>query len=319
MNMRTWAATAVAVLALSACGGGSGDDPASESPETSAGAPSEEASDVAAAPTMDEWVDQALEECEAVNKATADAEPEGDPFSPQATKADQQQGIEFLSTFGTSMRTFAGNLEEIGYPAENADAAEGLVTAAETSAQAFEDAAAAAKEDFAKAQGPVGKAFGTFGQLEAAAKEVGIGDLENCKREGKKAEEVAAGANEVPVEAVETDGTYLFKFDKTVAAGKTAFVMENKDDEPHFMALVQLTEPGALDKALQAEAKGDSKAADKFIKSEDVGGSEEAAPGEQAVANVDLKPGTYGMLCFIPGPDGKPHAFNGMAIEFAVK
>lgn len=41
--------------------------------------------------------------------------------------------------------------------------------------------------------------------------------------------------------------------------------------------------------------------------------------GEEAVLTVEnLEPGEYGMVCFVPGPDGKPHAFNGMAVQFTV-
>lgn len=33
---------------------------------------------------------------------------------------------------------------------------------------------------------------------------------------------------------------------------------------------------------------------------------------------VNLEPGTYTLLCFIPGPDGAPHAANGMIAQFEV-
>lgn len=314
MNMRVWVVGLVAVVALTGCGsegGGSGDP--------SEAAPSEAAPSEAAAPTIDEWVDVALAECEEVNQATADAEPQGDPFSPDATDEDRQQGVTFLSEFSTSLEGFATSLEDLGYPDENTADAQALVEAAKASSQAFDAAATTAEDDFAKAQPAVGAAFGSVQGMSEAAKKVGIGDLENCKREGSKPEKVAAGANEVPVVATKKGDKYVFEFDKAVPAGKTAFVMANEDDEPHFMSIAEFTGPGALDKALKAEAAGDSKAADKFIVNEEVGGSKDAAPGEQAVANVELKPGTYGMLCFIPGPDGKPHAFSGMAIEFEVE
>jgi len=34
--------------------------------------------------------------------------------------------------------------------------------------------------------------------------------------------------------------------------------------------------------------------------------------------NIELEPGTYALTCFIPGPDGTPHAFTGMAVEITV-
>lgn len=328
MNMRIWAAGLVAAVALSGCGGETAPGGGSEAPEeTSAAeetsAPTEAASAdsteaTADAPTTDEFIEQALVECEAVNEATRAAEPKGDPFGPKATEEDQQQAVTFLSTFGESLRTFAGNLEELGYPEDNAEAAEQMVTAAEESADAFETAASAAEKDFAKAQAPVGQAFGSIGQLSAAAAELGIADLENCTRE-KQSARAAPGAAEVPVVADKKGDRYVFEFDQPVKAGKTAFVLKNEDDESHFIALVELAGPRTLQKALAAEKKGDSKAADQYIKNEDVGGVEEAPPGEESVGNVDLEPGTYAMLCFIPGPDGQPHAFNGMAVEFEAK
>ena len=317
MTKHAWAVLLTVGLVLTGCGQATGGDAAGDATETASEAPSQAPSETALA--LDEWVDTALTECEAVNAATSEAEPQGDPFSPKATEADREQAITFLSTFAESMRTFAANLTAAGMPDEKADEAQQLIAAAEESAAAFDEAATTAEQDFAKAQAAVGKAFGSIEQVSAAAQGVGIADLEECKRKAAKAEEPAAGANQVPVVAMKKGKRYTFKFDAAVPAGKTAFVMDNADDEAHFMALVQVKGPGTLAKALAAEAKGDSDAADKFLVNEDVGGSEDAGPGEQAVANVDLKPGTYGMMCFIPGPDGQPHAFNGMAVEFEVK
>lgn len=318
MTKHVWAVLLVVGLLLTGCGEGTSTSSSGDETETASEAPSSAPSEAAGVP-LDEWVETALTECEAVNEATTAAEPKGDPFSPNATDADREQAVTFLSTFAESLRTFATNLGAAGMPDEKADAAQQLISSSEEAASAFDEAAAAAEQDFSKAQAAFGKAFGSIEQVSAAAAEVGIGDLEECKREAAKAEEPAAGANQVPVVAMKQGKKYTFKFDQVVPAGKTAFVMENADDEPHFMALVQVKGPGDLAKAIAAEGKGDSKTFDKLVVNEDVGGSEDAGPGGQAVANVDLKPGTYGMMCFIPGPDGKPHAFSGMAVEFEVK
>lgn len=42
-------------------------------------------------------------------------------------------------------------------------------------------------------------------------------------------------------------------------------------------------------------------------------------PGEQTAFALDLEPGRYGMLCFVPGDDGTPHALEGMHREFRVE
>ena len=312
-NIRLWAALVVTVLALGACGGG---NTASTSEEATAGADTE-ATEEAAALTQDEWIDLALAECLQVNEAADAVEPEGDPFGPEATDEDREKGVAYLRSFADGMGSMASELSEAGAPAEGAAEAEAFVSALEESAGAFDEAASAAEEDFASAQPAVGEAFNSFGALESAAADAGIGDLEDCKREGKPAEEVAEGANEVPVTPVGEGDTYDFEFEQPVPAGKTAFVMENTDDEPHFMFIVSLENKGDLAKALEMEQQGDSEGAQKLAK--DVAESDTAPPGETAIANADLEAGSYGMLCFISGPDGVPHAFNGMAVEFEVE
>jgi hypothetical protein len=48
--------------------------------------------------------------------------------------------------------------------------------------------------------------------------------------------------------------------------------------------------------------------------------SDVAASGEEAVLTIEnLEPGEYAMVCFIPAPDGQPHAFLGMAVGFTVE
>ena len=42
-------------------------------------------------------------------------------------------------------------------------------------------------------------------------------------------------------------------------------------------------------------------------------------PGEtRNLALLNLEPGTYTLICFLPGPDGVPHAVNGMIAQFEV-
>ncbi|CAN5565547.1 hypothetical protein BH23CHL4_BH23CHL4_29820 [soil metagenome] len=42
-------------------------------------------------------------------------------------------------------------------------------------------------------------------------------------------------------------------------------------------------------------------------------------PGEiKELALVNLEPGIYTMVCFFPGPDGAPHAMNGMIAQFEI-
>lgn len=307
-----WAAVVAAVLALVACGGGEG----ATTSDATTGATEADATEEATALTQDEWIDLALAECNQVNEAADAVEPEGDPFGPEASDEDREKGVAYLRSFADGMANMASALSEAGAPEEGAAEAEAFVSALEDSAGAFDEAASAAEEDFASAQPAVGEAFNSFGALEGAAADAGIGNLEDCEREGEPAEQVAEGATEVAVTPVGEDGQYDFQI-PPVKAGKTAFVMENTDDEPHFMFIVSLKNKGDLAKALELEQKGDSDGAQKLAK--DVAESDTAAPGDTAIANADLEAGSYGMLCFISGPDGAPHAFNGMAVEFEVE
>jgi len=49
-----------------------------------------------------------------------------------------------------------------------------------------------------------------------------------------------------------------------------------------------------------------------------LGGPNAAAPGGTAEVTVDLQPGSYTLVCFIPGPDGKPHMLSGMTRSLTV-
>lgn len=115
-----------------------------------------------------------------------------------------------------------------------------------------------------------------------------------------------ADAEQVEVIATEYD----FAFDAP-PPGAVSFVMSNEGDEHHFMGIGKLNQGVTLDEALQAD---DPSSVTELLAESDVAG-----PGEEAVLTFeDLEPGTYGMVCFIPAPDGEPHAFKGMAIEFEV-
>lgn len=49
-----------------------------------------------------------------------------------------------------------------------------------------------------------------------------------------------------------------------------------------------------------------------------IGGIAGLAKGEVASFTYDFAPGEYGWICFIPGPDGRPHFLHGMMQQFTV-
>lgn len=120
-------------------------------------------------------------------------------------------------------------------------------------------------------------------------------------------QEILPDASQVEVTAVEYD----FLFDAP-SPGAVSFVMMNEGEEPHFMGIGKLAEGVTVEEAINAE--------DPSEVTEWTAESAIAAPGEQAVLSFEnLEPGEYGMVCFVPAPDGEPHAYKGMAVGFTVE
>jgi hypothetical protein len=156
-------------------------------------------------------------------------------------------------------------------------------------------------------------------EVEEAVFEIDDWERENCGIEHEpaypdEANELADDATRVDVVASE----YTFEADPgSVPAGKTSFVMTNAGQEVHFLALSRIEEGHTLEEALGFE--GDPEEAGIITNAEYDSGL--AAPGgeDEEVVTVDLQSGDWVMLCFIPGPDGTPHAFSGMAVPFTVE
>lgn len=112
------------------------------------------------------------------------------------------------------------------------------------------------------------------------------------------------------VDVVATD--YAFDAPATLDAGRTSFVLTNDGAEVHFLMVVRLVEGINLDTALAA---GDP---DTVVEQQWESGLAATGGDDEEALTVDLEPGDYGMLCFIPTADGTPHAFVGMALPFTV-
>lgn len=172
---------------------------------------------------------------------------------------------------------------------------------------------------FIAADGDIGKAFAdpvveeNLGAIEEYEGGVcGIGDDED-EDEGEEQEEAAQepldGAQVIEVSAVD----YAFEgIPAEVPAGATSFRLTNDGEAAHEMFMARLGEGVDLDELLARDEEPSPEEA------EDVG-STFAAPGEDAYLNVeDLTPGTYAVLCFIPGPENKSHYELGMKATFTV-
>lgn len=190
---------------------------------------------------------------------------------------------------------------------------------AELAPSELEDAVGVAGDAIAGAEGEEAALFSAVAadDVEDAIAEIDAWEVENCGIEHE--EPYPDEANEIDPDAARVDVTaseYTFDFEKELSAGPTSFVMTNAGNEVHFMALSRLLDGHTLEEALAFE--GDPVEEGLVENAEYDSGL--AAPGgqDEEVVTVDLEAGNWVMLCFIPGPDGAPHAFMGMAVPFTV-
>lgn len=132
--------------------------------------------------------------------------------------------------------------------------------------------------------------------------------LAACKPADKKPEAAATPPpppepNIVTLTALD----YRYEGPDTIPSGMTAFRMANGGKEYHQMQLIRLND-GKTAQDFMAQPPGSPAPAWAV----DVGGPNAAAPGDTANATIDVQPGKYVLLCYIPSADGKPHVMKGM-------
>ena len=133
------------------------------------------------------------------------------------------------------------------------------------------------------------------------------GDEEDGEDQDPSLTEPDESAAQVAVAATD----YAFAFDPAApAAGPTQFTMTNEGDERHVMYLFKLSEGATLDQVLESEGE------EGF---EFDAESDTAAAGEEAILTVDLTPGDWAMICYIPTAEGTPHFVEGMQTAFTVQ
>jgi hypothetical protein len=260
----------------------------------------------------------------ALGLALASCGDDDDDDAESTTTTTEEEAADESTTTTTAEEGGDDEFAEICAVAEEIDANESLPTPDQleryvaAAPAELADAAETAAAPLIEADGDLvaGVAAIAEDDVSAAVDELNAFEEENCGIDHSDdsfsgEEEPAAGSTEVQVSASE----YSFDIPEGIAAGPTAFVLTNPGAEAHHIVLLRVEEGHTLDEALQFE--GDPEA-EGIVTS--VGGSGLAAPGgeDTEVANVELEAGEYGMLCFIPGPDGSPHAFSGMAVPFTV-
>ena len=129
----------------------------------------------------------------------------------------------------------------------------------------------------------------------------------------------AAGSNTLTVKA----GEYTYKLPGSPKAGWTQINFDNGGVEYHMMAVFALEEGRDRDAAQEggAVAGPDGVRDDRGPNAGPNGLSgrpDLLGPGQPTTMITKLPAGHYGMLCFVPAPDGTPHVAHGMVKTFDV-
>ena len=123
-----------------------------------------------------------------------------------------------------------------------------------------------------------------------------------CAKAEPPAEQVAV-APVAPAVVHINASDYQFQAPDTLPSGPTTFHLMNGGKEIHHVVLIKA--PLATVQSMNPTAPPP---ADLVV----AGGPNAAPPGGTAEATLDLAPGDYTMVCFVPAPDGKPHMLHGM-------
>jgi uncharacterized cupredoxin-like copper-binding protein len=171
-------------------------------------------------------------------------------------------------------------------------------------------------EAFKAADGDIGQAFSdpaveeNLGPIEEFEADVcGVGDGGGGE-EDEVATEPLEGAEVIPVVGVD------FGFEgipSEVPAGDVSFEFSNEGEAAHEMIMFKLGEGVELDDLLASDEEPSEEDAQEV-------GFTWARPGEGGhYLNAEgLDAGTYAVVCFIPGPEGKAHHELGMKHTFTV-
>ena len=105
-----------------------------------------------------------------------------------------------------------------------------------------------------------------------------------------------------------------FELDRPLTAGRHTIRIENAGGQPHEVAIVRL-QPGK--EPLEFAAWGEKQVGPAPGTLQ--GGVSAIMPSSRAFVEVDLQPGEYGLICFIPEmKDGKPQFMHGMVKRVTV-
>lgn len=134
-------------------------------------------------------------------------------------------------------------------------------------------------------------------------------ETESPEAEATESEDTGGGLSVTAVE-------YAFDLSSaTLPAGETEITFTNEGKEQHQLIMALLTEDAPdISELVQLPEKKTNQ----FLEKEFNEGAKAIKPGDSTNFTLDLKPGTYGMVCFVSNDKG-PHALQGMYNSFTVE
>lgn len=154
-----------------------------------------------------------------------------------------------------------------------------------------------------QASAEVPRVLRTRACVMAAAAAVAVG-LGSCDAQSALPEPPAVVEARLDEYAIDHDATAL-------DAGRVVFEARNEGEEAHELVVVPLEEDMP---PLEQQLRGDERRSVGTLALLPA-----LDPGEAGMFAVDLEAGRYGLLCFVEGPEGVPHALRGMHTEFRVE
>ena len=126
----------------------------------------------------------------------------------------------------------------------------------------------------------------------------------------------AASSNTLTI----TAGEYAYSLKGSPQPGWVNIQFKNGGVENHMMAVVALKKGVTAAQLKKAAITQDDAAFAKIAQGDgDVPGTPDLlGPGQETATITELKAGHYGIMCFVPAPDGSPHVAHGMVKTFDV-
>ena len=249
--------------------------------------------------------DDAGSEAPSTTAAEQPADDEGDNGGDGAAAGDADAYCTALVEFNSAV--FEVQLED-GATEED------ILAAGEQLTPLFDEVEANAPEELAGTAAELGESIGALNEGDATAF--------NAEETSSTYFTMVADSLETcgldPIEVTAVD--YAFEgVPETIPAGQSGLVLVNDSDagEPHEFIIFK-------------KAEGDTRSAEEILNDpaaqeqgpgEFAGAAFAATPGTRAGAILELEPGDYIAVCFIPvggGEDGPPHFTQGMVAEFTV-